>query len=711
MKKTRKKQDNIKCNYSKLIENITEISDKKLDNFEVNDINELNEKIIKTLEDETSENKHNFLSEELLCPNTNHSDTMRINMFTNHLAQSLIIDKTEIPYVFTRFENQVGKYSSTYKQANSELYVIDRIIKNKFNSVLIVYNVKEQMYDIIEEKYVVNITENYGYKNINYLNYKAGDVIPEGTVLYHSTAYDKHLNFSFGVNLKTIYLAYKTLNYEDAIIISKSAAEKLSANFADLIEISLNPNDILLNIYGTPNYYKTFPDIGEEVINNKLLAIRRFQYDSMLVDLKNVNLQEINPVQDTIINTEGIVADIEIYSNQKVEELEKDKYNEQLSQLLRHQNNFYENLYSKLKSIAEQPDVKLSDDFNYLMARCLGFLEKQKWTRQKSEFLGVVLRFYVINKKKVCIGDKISNRYGGKGVVSYIEDDDKMPKISSEDGRKQEIVDVILSPFGVIARTNISQLIEQHLNFYSRNILNMIENYYYLQDIENMYYLYFTYLSIVSKKQYEFMKRKYDELETNEEKLKFFYDLIYDENGNKLTCLYIHQPPFFGNVRLKDLLALLIGFPEIKPYQFEGILNPLIMGEVYFIRLKHYAKSKFSARSAGTLNLKDIPSKSSTYKTSTARYSETPIRFGEMETMNMMTLVNSFALENINILTRFQKMYSSSPAERENLIKKLLTSDDILAVKKIPIKYDDPDNIQLIIKEYLACLGLKIEEE
>jgi hypothetical protein len=82
-----------------------------------------------------------------------------------------------------------------------------------------------------------------------------------------------------------------------------------------------------------------------------------------------------------------------------------------------------------------------------------------------------------------------------------------------------------------------------------------------------------------------------------------------------------------------------------------------------------------------------------------------------METMNMMTLVNSFALENINILTRFQKMYSSSPAERENLIKKLLTSDDILAVKKIPIKYDDPDNIQLIIKEYLACLGLKIEEE
>ena len=54
--------------------------------------------------------------------------------------------------------------------------------------------------------------------------------------------------------------------------------------------------------------------------------------------------------------------------------------------------------------------------------------------------------------------DKLSNRFGGKGVISDIIDDDKMPRDSQGNP-----IDVILSPLGIISRTNSSQLLEAQL--------------------------------------------------------------------------------------------------------------------------------------------------------------------------------------------------------------------------------------------------------
>jgi DNA-directed RNA polymerase beta subunit len=56
------------------------------------------------------------------------------------------------------------------------------------------------------------------------------------------------------------------------------------------------------------------------------------------------------------------------------------------------------------------------------------------------------------------VGDKLSNRFGGKGVISEIIPDDKMPRDA-----QNRPVDVILSPLGIISRTNSSQLLEAQL--------------------------------------------------------------------------------------------------------------------------------------------------------------------------------------------------------------------------------------------------------
>lgn len=210
----------------------------------------------------------------------------------------------------------------------------------------------------------------------------------------------------------------------------------------------------------------------------------------------------------------------------------------------------------------------------------------------------------------------------GKGVVTAILPDDQMPE--TEDGDKAEVV---LSPFGVIARTNPAQLVELHINFYSEQILNKMIDIYNDSDdsseiLESLQTIYFDYLEIVSPEQYDFTIDTYNELE-DEERMDFFTNILQESN------LYIHQPPFFGNISLDEMEVLMDKFPDIKPFKMKKIKNDLVMGYMYFIRLKHYALSKFSARSAGMLNLKDVPSKSMNFKNDISQFSKTPIRFGK----------------------------------------------------------------------------------
>ena len=53
------------------------------------------------------------------------------------------------------------------------------------------------------------------------------------------------------------------------------------------------------------------------------------------------------------------------------------------------------------------------------------------------------------------IGDKVSNRYGGKGVISKIVDDQDM--VQDESGKP---IDILWSSLGVVSRINPSQVIE-----------------------------------------------------------------------------------------------------------------------------------------------------------------------------------------------------------------------------------------------------------
>ena len=76
-----------------------------------------------------------------------------------------------------------------------------------------------------------------------------------------------------------------------------------------------------------------------------------------------------------------------------------------------------------------------------------------------------LVRVYIVQKRKISVGDKMAGRHGNKGVISRLLPEADMPYMP--DGTP---IDVMLNPLGVPSRMNIGQVLELHLGMASREL-------------------------------------------------------------------------------------------------------------------------------------------------------------------------------------------------------------------------------------------------
>lgn len=76
-----------------------------------------------------------------------------------------------------------------------------------------------------------------------------------------------------------------------------------------------------------------------------------------------------------------------------------------------------------------------------------------------------LVRVYIVQKRKISVGDKMAGRHGNKGVISRILPEEDMPFMP--DGTP---VDIMLNPLGVPSRMNIGQVLELHLGMAARQL-------------------------------------------------------------------------------------------------------------------------------------------------------------------------------------------------------------------------------------------------
>jgi len=601
---------------------------------------------------------HYFISEEALVPRCNNSDTQRINMFANHINQFIHLVKPEFPRVFTNFENQVGDYSVAYKEAKEDFEIISKIIKNEYNYDLIIQYKSSKVYDILHYRHGVNITEDYGYALEDCISdKKEGDTVKEGEFVYRSSNYDDDKNYSYGANLKSIFLPYHNLTYEDGVVISESAAEKLKAYKVEKTMFSVNSNDVLINLYGNQYYYKSFPKIGDDIFNSVLVAIRRIQHSRILYDFQSNKLREIDALDDTVIYTRGgKIVDINIFSNIPLSKMaeKEDEFSQELTAVYKEQVEYYQKLATELEKIIPvkiptDDEVKkerqkygitikhpITSDVNpNKYTEELGYYwklsheqvnEKIQWRHEGKTFDSFKIQFTILKESPVTLGTKITGRYGNKGTVAMIVPDKDMP--TTEDGLRAE---ALLNPLGVLNRLNLAQIIEQHINFICYNLVEELKK---TDDIFAMEDLFFEFMKIINPKQHEFLDLEYM-LMNRQQRHDFFEDI--KEKG-----MYIHQTPFFGNTSLEEFAEIFEKFPQlVEKYNFKNTEKKMVLGDLYFIRLKHDASNKTSVRSTGLNNIKDLPSKSTLKKQKKILVSQTPIRLGKLLFLLSINFINA----------------------------------------------------------------------
>lgn len=637
-----------------------------------------------------------------LLTNPGYISSSRNIMFTSHLRQLVNLINPDYPKVFTNYENIVGKYSTGYFKADKDYKVYEKIskyedgINDNHSYLLFFYDENRDYYDVIEKKNAEELTENFGYiYDSKVMDSKdKGSKIEKGEVLYKTSSYDENMNYCYGKNAKFVYMLENN-TIEDAIIVSKSFAESMISKEVETVKISLNDNDILCNLYGDEDNYKCFPDINEFVKDKILCSKRRIHNSQLLYDMKKPNLRKPNFTSDVLYYTQGRVIDIFIYCNKTMEEIEDNSFNKQLLKYLKLQNKFWKKVYDTCKKIIKSGS-KYSRDISFLYKKAKDILDPEvKWREEnKSVFSNMIIEITVERNIPLSVGQKITGRYGNKGVVSKILPDDEMPFLETG-----ERIDIIFNSLGVINRLNSQQLYEQSITFICNRVVEKLKTLSKVKDKEE---LLVKIVSSFNEKQGKKLKEYLGKL-SSEKKKEFLEDV--EKEG-----IYIHNPPLWEDIPMFDKLRKIYEeFDWIKPYDVYvnrfgrkiKVLKPLVVGDMYVIKLKQTSKKNFMARSTGSLSKRGTPDKSSKEKENQELYSKTPIRIGDQENMNSAIGVP------MEIIAQLHLFYRNSVLGRRYLGKQISKNIDTLKDIKLDPEFTNR-NVE-ILQAYFKTLGIKLE--
>lgn len=621
-------------------------------------------------------------------------------MFGTNLEQKLSLVDPDVPYVSTGYEAQFGEYSSSFEVADDDYTVLAKIpkfsnsIKGHYYAILV--DSSGLNLRVVERVSYKHITESYGYmyNNDTLDNCTVGSKILKGEVIKKSESFDEYNNRKDGKNL---LLAFNSSEYtmEDAIVISESCSHKLASPLIHKVKIIINDNDIPLNIYGNEEQYKIFPDVGDNIVEGILCALRREKKEEALFS-QSFNRLNIPTVSDDKIVVSGRVVDIDIYCNAP-EKLAENPYCGQIYQYYLDHISMCKLLIDTVKPYLDH-GAKMSYDLQKLYHKCLDELDCKPFFNERI-FSYLNIDITVIEEIPVIAGDKLTNRYGGKGVISKVLPDRLMPK--TQDGL---VVDIQANFCGVYGRENMGQVFEMSANYISRHIAKAINSMSDFSSLDECVKMLFDYLEIISPSTYKELSEVFDRLSDDEISI-FMASIVQDE------MLYLDIDPVSETLTLGKLKEIYNRFPWIQQektivpvvdsnnnIQYVPSRRPMVVGHVYYYRLKQYGKEKFSVVSLSATNIKNENSRNKSSKVYKSRFSRTPIRFGDMELGNLNHMGAELAVQLL-------MLYAASP-EGRMLSESLMTDDPFHVDVRLN---DDASNRNIeILNTYLKTIGLRI---
>ena len=342
-------------------------------------------------------------------PFLEHDDATRALMGANMQRQAMPLIKTEAPLVGTGVEFIAAKDSG-----------VEVIAKN--DGVVEYVDAKRIEVKTKEGKDTYQLA-NFELANSSICSHQrpivhVGDKVKKDkTILADGNSTDKG-ELALGKNMTVAFMTFNGYNYEDAVILNENLVKDdkyTSLHLEDYEmqcrETKLGPEEITRDIPNVSEESRRNLDengivtIGTEVKEGDILVGKvtpkgMAELTSEEKLLHAIFGEKTREVRDTSLRVphggDGIVHDIKIYSRKDNDELPAG--------------------------------------------------------------VSKVIRVYIIQKRKIQVGDKMSGRHGNKGVISLILPQEDMPYLP--DGTP---VDIMLNPQGVPSRMNFGQILEIHM--------------------------------------------------------------------------------------------------------------------------------------------------------------------------------------------------------------------------------------------------------
>ncbi len=260
------------------------------------------------------------------------------------------------------------------------------------------------------------------------LNHKplvnVGDKVHTGQVLADGPSTEKG-ELALGKNMTVAFMTYNGYNYEDAVILNERLVKDDVYTSLHIDHYDIDCRDTKL---GPEEITRDIPNVGEDA-------------------RKNLDADGIIKIGTEVKEGDILVGKVTPKGVQELTSEEK-----------------------LLHAIFGEKTREVRDTSLRVEHGAGGVVHDVKvYTKENSDELpsGVskIIRVYIIQKRKIQVGDKMSGRHGNKGVISLILPEEDMPYLP--DGRP---VDVMLNPLGVPSRMNIGQILELHLGMAGKKL-------------------------------------------------------------------------------------------------------------------------------------------------------------------------------------------------------------------------------------------------
>ena len=354
-------------------------------------------------------------------PFLENDDTMRALMGANMQRQALPLLKPHAPIVGTGLEHQIARDSGLAVVAAEEGVVTYSDSRN--------IEILEKGQSLPRTYYLQKFERsNQGTCVNQHSLVKVGDHVAKGQIIADGPAMENG-DLALGQNVTIAFMTWNGYNYEDAVIMSERLVkdDTYTSVHIEKYELEcrsipkLGDEEITADIPNVSTEAKAHLDergivvIGTEVKEGDILVGKvtpRGQTEATPEEklLMAIFAEKTNEGKDASLRVPhggaGIVLDVKIFRRE-----------------------------------GKSKDVELPPGVNE------------------------VVRVYIVQKRKISEGDKMSGRHGNKGVISRILPECDMPFLP--DGTP---VDIMLNPLGVPSRMNIGQILEVHLGFALRKL-------------------------------------------------------------------------------------------------------------------------------------------------------------------------------------------------------------------------------------------------